>query len=142
MNSIYKKIYNLVSLLFCFFTIYEFIIYLLNESNFYGLYYLLVEIFIIFMIIGVNFNYIKGNKKIRFSKSIVIFLFTIFSSFILFNILKSNYNYIDYSSSYIKSIWFSSKIIKPLLTFILTLISFLDYKQVNISNYKINNHNK
>ena len=94
------------------------------------------------MIIGVNLNYAKADKKIRLSKSIIIMLLTLFCSFLLPNLLNNYYSYIDNSQNYIKSIYVMLKFIKPLISIILVLISALDFKQINISNYKINNHNK
>lgn len=142
MNKLYKKLYMFITFIFMLLTLVEFVIYILNESNYFGFYYLLISIFIIFMIIGVNFNYAKADKKIRLSKSIIIMLLTLFCSFLLLNLLNNYYSYIDYSQNYIKSIYMILKFFKPLISIILVVISVLDFKQINICNYKINYHNK
>lgn len=142
MNKLYKKIYMFITFIFMLLTLVEFVIYILNESNYFGFYYLLISIFTVFMIIGVNLNYAKADKKIRLSKSIIIMLLTLFCSFLLPNLLNDYYSYIDNSQNYIKRIYMMLKFIKPLISIILVVISALDFKQINISNYKINNHNK
>ncbi len=142
MNKLYKKLYMFITFIFMLLTLIEFVIYILNESNYFGFYYLLISVFIIFMIIGVNFNYAKADKKIRLSKSIIIMFLTLFCSFLLLNLLNNYYSYIDYSQNYIKNIYMILKFIKPLISIILVVISVLDFKQINICNYKINYHNK
>ena len=122
--------------MFTILTIIEIIIYLLNETNYYGLYYILISLLIIIIL------NIKVNKKTKLNKSLFVLVLQIFNSYFLFNILTKSYKYIDYSSKYISNIFVTSKIIKPILVTILVLTSFLDLYKINITNYKINKHNK
>lgn len=134
--KLYRNIYKLSSFIFTILTIIEIIIYLLNETNYYGLYYILISLLIIIIL------NIKVNKKTKLNKSLFILVLQIFNSYFLFNILTKSYKYIDYSSKYISNIYITSKIIKPILVTILVLTSFLDLYKINITNYKINKHNK
>ena len=133
--KLYRNIYKLSSFIFTILTIIEIKIYLLNETNYYGLYYILISLLIIIIL-----N--KVNKKTKLNKSLFILVLQIFNSYFLFNILTKSYKYIDYSSKYISNIFVTSKIIKPILVTILVLTSFLDLYKINITNYKINKHNK
>ncbi len=134
--KLYRNVYKLSSFMFTILTIIEIIIYLLNETNYYGLYYILISLLIIIIL------NIKVNKKTKLNKSLFILVLQIFNSYFLFNILTKSYKYIDYSSKYISNIFVTSKIIKPILVTILVLTSFLDLYKINITNYKINKHNK
>lgn len=134
--KLYRNIYKLSSFIFTILTIIEIIIYLLNETNYYGLYYILISLLIIIIL------NIKVNKKTKLNKSLFILVLQIFNSYFLFNILIKSYKYIDYSSKYISNIFVTSKIIKPILVTILVLTSFLNLYKINITNYKINKHNK
>lgn len=134
--KLYRNIYKLSSFIFTILTIIEIIIYLLNETNYYGLYYILISLLIIIIL------NIKVNKKTKLNKSLFIVVLQIFNSYFLFNILTKSYKYIDYSSKYISNIFVTSKIIKPILVTILVLTSFLNLYKINITNYKINKHNK
>lgn len=134
--KLYRNVYKLSSFMFTILTIIEIIIYLLNETNYYGLYYILISLLIIIIL------NIKVNKKTKLNKSLFVLVLQIFNSYFLFNILTKSYKYIDYSSKYISNIFVTSKIIKPILVTILVLTSFLDLYKINITNYKINKHNK
>lgn len=116
--------------------------FLFNQTNYYGVYYLLINMLIIFSLLIININYKKANKKIRLSKNITNLILQIFSSYFLLNILTNTYKYIDYSSKYISHIFITSKILKPIILLILIILNILDLYKIDITNYKIYKHNK
>lgn len=140
--KLYKNIYKIVFLLYLIFTIIEILMFLFNQTNYYGVYYLLINMLIIFSLLIININYKKANKKIRLSKNITNFILQIFSSYFLLNILINTYKYIDYSSKYISHIFITSKILKPIILLILIILNILDLYKIDITNYKIYKHNK
>ena len=78
-----KKIYMLLTSIFSLLTIYEVIIYILGKSNYFGLFYLILNLFIVFLMFMVSVNIKKGNTMIRISKNAIIVVLGIFCSFVL-----------------------------------------------------------
>ena len=83
-----KKIYMLLTSIFSLLTIYEVIIYILGKSNYFGLFYLILNLFIVFLMFMVSVNIKKGNTMIRISKNAIIVVLGIFCSFVLKLILS------------------------------------------------------
>lgn len=111
--------------LFLILTIIETIIYMFSKSNYYGLFYLIINYIIAFFLLNLNF---KSDKKIYLSKVIVVVILGLFSSFLLINILENTYTYNDDSSTYIDKIMIISKIIKPLIYMIISIMAYTKLK--------------
>lgn len=139
--KLYKNIYKYLSLLFILITFVEFVVFLVKESNYYGMYYIFINLFIIFNLILININYKKGSKKIRLSKSIINLFVCCFNNFFLLNVLNNIYKYIDFSKNYMASIGVF-KIIKFIILLILVISCILDLYKIDICNYKVYKHNK
>ena len=111
--------------LFLILTIIETIIYMFSKSNYYGLFYLIINYIITFFLLNLNF---KSDKKIYLSKVIVVVFLGLFSSFLLISILENTYTYNDDSSTYIDKIMIISKIIKPLIYMIISIMAYTKLK--------------
>ena len=123
-----KKIYMLLTSIFSLLTIYEVIIYILGKSNYFGLFYLILNLFIVFLMFMVSVNIKKGNTMIRISKNAIIVVLGIFCSFVLKLILSGVFGYVDESNAYISNIFISLKVGKPIIYLILGILSYLEYK--------------
>lgn len=125
----YKKmILYFCTFLYLIFSFIELIQYMLQNSNLFGLVYLLINLLIIFLLVPTTYNYKKYFSKIRISKFIIIILIGIFNSFILQNLLLNNASVIDESKKYIGSIFIYKSIFKPIIYFIITVITILEFK--------------
>jgi len=125
----YKKILlNSICLLFIIIHIIEFVIYLFNNSNIYGIYYLIINLLILFLLLPVTYNYKRYFSKARISKLIIIIIFGIFNSFFLEMIVFNNINYIDSSYNYINNILIFKNIIKPIIYFVILIFILLETK--------------
>ena len=127
-----KKIYMLLTSIFSLLTIYEVIIYILGKSNYFGLFYLILNLFIVFLMFMVSVNIKKGNTMIRISKNAIIVVLGIFCSFVLKLILSGEFGYVDESNAYISNIFISLKVVKPIIYLILGILSYLEYKNMKI----------
>ena len=127
-----KKIYMLLTSIFSLLTIYEVIIYILGKSNYFGLFYLILNLFIVFLMFMVSVNIKKGNTMIRISKNAIIVVLGIFCSFVLKLILSGVFVYVDESNAYISNIFISLKVVKPIIYLILGILSYLEYKNMKI----------
>ena len=127
-----KKIYMLLTSIFSLLTIYEVIIYILGKSNYFGLFYLILNLFIVFLMFMVSVNIKKGNTMIRISKNAIIVVLGIFCSFALKLILSGVFGYVDESNAYISNIFISLKVGKPIIYLILGILSYLEYKNMKI----------
>ena len=127
-----KKIYMLLTSIFSLLTIYEVIIYILGKSNYFGLFYLILNLFIVFLMFMVSVNIKKGNTMIRISKNAIIVVLGIFCSFVLKLILSGVFGYVDESNDYISNIFISLKVGKPIIYLILGILSYLEYKNMKI----------
>lgn len=127
-----KKIYMLLTSIFSLLTIYEVIIYILGKSNYFGLFYLFLNLFIVFLMFMVSVNIKKGNTMIRISKNAIIVVLGIFCSFVLKLILSKVFGYVDESNAYISNIFISLKVVKPIIYLMLGILSYLEYKNMKI----------
>lgn len=132
--KIKKKLLIIITLLYILLTMFELIKYLLIDRNIFGLIYLLISLFIIFLLVPTCYNYKKHYSKNRISKLIIIIILGLFSSFILEYIINNIINYIDYSNIYIKSILLIKNIIKPILYTILILFILIETNTIKINN--------
>ena len=122
----------LLTSIFSLLTIYEVIIYILGKSNYFGLFYLILNLFIVFLMFMVSVNINKGNTMIRISKNAIIVVLGIFCSFVLKLILSGVFGYVDESNAYISNIFISLKVGKPIIYLILGILSYLEYKNMKI----------
>ena len=122
----------LLTSIFSLLTIYEVIIYILGKSNYFGLFYLILNLFIVFLMFMVSVNIKKGNTMIRISKNAIIVVLGIFCSFVLKLILSGVFGYVDESNDYISNIFISLKVGKPIIYLILGILSYLEYKNMKI----------
>lgn len=127
-----KKIYMLLTSIFSLLTIYEVIVYVLGSSNYFGLFYLILNLFIVFLMFMVSVNIKKGNTMIRISKNAIIVVLGLLASFVLKYILSSVFGYVDESGVYINRVFISLKIVKPIIYLMLGILSYLEYKNMKI----------
>ena len=127
-----KKIYMLLTSIFSLLTIYEVIIYILGKSNYFGLFYLILNLFIVFLMFMVSVNIKKGNTMIRISKNAILVVLGLLASFVLKYILSSVFGYVDESGVYINRVFISLKIVKPIIYLMLGILSYLEYKNMKI----------
>lgn len=127
-----KKIYMLLTSIFSLLTIYEVIVYVLGSSNYFGLFYLILNLFIVFLMFMVSVNIKKGNTMIRISKNAIIVVLGLLASFVLKYILSSVFGYVDESGVYINRVFISLKIVKPIIYLMLGIMSYLEYKNMKI----------
>lgn len=127
-----KKIYMLLTSIFSLLTIYEVIVYVLGSSNYFGLFYLILNLFIVFLMFMVSVNIKKGNTMIRISKNAIIVVLGLLASFVLKYILSSAFGYVDESGVYINRVFISLKIVKPIIYLMLGILSYLEYKNMKI----------
>lgn len=127
-----KKIYMLLTSIFSLLTIYEVIVYVLGSSNYFGLFYLILNLFIVFLMFMVSVNIKKGNTMIRISKNAILVVLGLLASFVLKYILSSVFGYVDESGVYINRVFISLKIVKPIIYLMLGILSYLEYKNMKI----------
>ncbi len=129
----YKKIFLLLfTLLYIILTIIELIKYLKFDSELFGLVYNIINIFIIFLLIPLLYNYKKNYSKARISKLILIIIIGIFNSYILKTIVINSMNYIDTSNLYIKDIYVIKNIIKIIMFILLMIFTYIESKTTKI----------
>lgn len=122
----------LLTSIFSLLTIYEVIVYVLGSSNYFGLFYLILNLFIVFLMFMVSVNIKKGNTMIRISKNAIIVVLGLLASFVLKYILSSVFGYVDESEVYINRVFISLKIVKPIIYLMLGILSYLEYKNMKI----------
>ncbi len=128
MDKFKRYFYYLVTIIFAFLTLFELYIYLKLDSNYMGVFYLLINFFIMFLLCSVSFNYEEKNIKIRVSKNIISIIFGLFSSFVMYLLVSKLYSYVDASSVFNSSIFVVSKIIKPIIYFMLLGMSICEIR--------------
>ena len=128
MFKIKKIIISICSFLFIIFSFIELIKYLKIDNTLYGVYYLIINLIIIFLLIPCAYNYKRYFSKARISKLIIIIVLGIFNSFLLEKIVLNSMNYIDDSNKYIKSIFIYKDILKAILYFILIVFTVFEFK--------------
>lgn len=129
----YKKIFLLLfTLLYIILTIVELIKYLKSDSELFGLVYNIINIFIIFLLVPLLYNYKKNYSKARISKLILIIIIGLFNSYILKTIVINSMNYVDTSNLYIKNIYVIKNIIKIIMFILLMIFTYIESKTSKI----------
>lgn len=128
-----KLLLNIINILFLVFSLIELIKYFKIDNTLFGVIYLLINLFIIFLLLPVTFNYKRHYSTARISKIILIIIIGLFNSFILNLIVLKSMNYIDGSNEYIKSIFTFKNVLKPILYSLLLGFLILESK----SQYKL-----
>lgn len=125
----YKK-YSIyfITISYIILSLIEFIKYFFINSNLFGLIYLLVNIFILFLLVPTTYNYNKYYSPVRLSKLIIIILIGIFNSYILNIIVLNSMSYVDSSIDYIDSIFVIKNILKGVLYALLIVFTLLEFK--------------
>ncbi len=121
-------IYIVILLVFISLTLIEIIKYLFFNSNLFGLLYLILNCFLAFNLFIIVINYKNGNVKIRISKNCFIIVLGLIGSFILPNISYSLNSFVDESSLFVDSIFWISRIVKPILYLLLAGLSVMEYR--------------
>lgn len=130
MNKSLKYFYYIITAIFMFLTLFEIYTYMKMESNYLGLFYLFLNLFIMFLLFTISYNYDKSNKEIRISKNIMAIIFGLIASFILGLLLPNIFNYKDASYLFNKNIKIISKIIKPIIYIFLGVASYIEIKLI------------
>ena len=128
MFKIKKIIFQLLSIIYLFLTIIEIIKYIFTKSNLFGLIYLLISLFIVFLLIPTLINYKNKYSLARVSKLVIIVLVGLFNSYILKNIVITFMNYSDFSLNFSNYIFVIKNILKPILYFLILLFAFSETK--------------
>ena len=124
----YKKMtIKLIALLYIVITIIETVKYLFSDSNIFGLIYLLISSFIIFLLVPTSHNYNRYYSSARISKLIIIFILGIFSSYFL-NKIVLNMSYVDSSNVYIDSVFVYKNILKGIIYFFIFVFTLFEFK--------------
>jgi len=125
----YKKlVLNICNILFIVFSLIETIIYLFCDNNIFGLYYLIINLLIIFFLVPCTYNYKKYYSTARISKLIIIIVLGIFNSYFLQLIINSSINYVDSSKIFINKIFIFKNILKGIVYFLLIIFTIFDSK--------------
>lgn len=106
----------------------EVIKYLKMDSNVYGMIYLIVSLFFLFMLVPTVINYKDNYSMTRFSKLIILALIGIFNSFILNHIVFSNLNYMDSSYEFLGTIKYTRCFLKPVIYVFILILSLRECK--------------
>lgn len=130
MNKSLKYFYYIITAIFMFLTLFEIYTYMKMESNYLGLFYLFLNLFTMFLLFTISYNYDKSNKEIRISKNIMAIIFGLIASFILGLLLPNIFNYKDASYLFTKNIKIISKIIKPIIYIFLGVASYIEIKLI------------
>lgn len=129
----YKKIFLLTfTLLYIVLTMVELIKYLKLDSELFGLIYNIINVFIIFLLIPVLYNYKRHYSKARISKLVLIIMLGLFNSCILKTIIISSMNYVDSSIIYAKNTYIIRNIIKIIMFLMLSIFTFIESKTTKI----------
>ena len=112
----YKKICIIfITFVYIILTLIELVEYLFIRSNLFGLIYLMLSIFIIFLLIPLAYNYKRHYSKERISKLIIIIIIGLFDSYLLYNILINNMNYMDSSKQFNDTVFIIKRSIKTII---------------------------
>ena len=125
----YKKItINSLTTIFILLTIIELCIFMFSKNNIFGVYYLIANLIIIFLLVPVAHNYNKYYSPARLSKLIIIIFLGLFTSYLLKPIILNNIGYIDNSKEYIDKIFVIQIILKGIIYFVLIAFTLLEFK--------------
>ena len=114
--------------LFILLTFIEFIICMFSKNNLFGLLYIILNLFVIFLLVPIAHNYNRYFSSARLSKLIIVLLLVIFDSFLLNVIVLNSMSYIDGSNIYIKKIFVIKNVLKPILDFAILIFILLEFK--------------
>lgn len=98
----------------------------LDNTSLYGVYYLIINLVILFLIVPVVYNYKRNYSKARVSKIILIILLMLFNGLVLEHIVLNSINYMDASKLYVESLFFIKTVLKTLLC--ISLIVFIIFE--------------
>ncbi len=125
----YKKVsINIITCIFIVLTIIELFIYMFSKNNLFGIYYLFSNLFVVFLLVPISYNYNKYFSSQRLSKLIIVLVLLIFNSFILNLIVLKNMSFIDASSTYIDKIFVIKNILKPIIAFVILVFILLEFR--------------
>lgn len=132
------KKYSLYLLTFIYFILclIELYLYFTLGSNIYGIYYLCLNILIIFFLVPICYNYKRHYSKTRISKLIIVIILGIFSSYILHNIVLNSINYMDDSQKYIDKIFVIKDVLKVIIYSLIILFTVIESKVISILKTK------
>lgn len=119
------------TLIYLLLSIIELIEYLKTNSNLYGLIYLLINLFLIFLLLPITFNYKRHFSKQRISKIIIFIIIGLFNICFLDSIIINKMSYIDTSLEYFNKIRTIRAIFLPIL-YILMIIFLIFESKLNI----------
>ena len=126
MKKYNKLMLHIISISYIILTIIELIKYILIKSNVFGLIYLIICSFIIFLLVPTTVNYRDKKSIARISKLCIVILVGIFCSYFLNKIVINNMNYMDSSIEYNNSIFVIKNVLKPILYVFIIYIIFID----------------
>lgn len=139
----YKKYtIHFLTITYIVLTVIELIKYLLIDSNLFGLIYLLITLFIIFLLIPICYNYKKYYSPARISKLVIIILIGFFNSYILNLIIFNNISFLDSSRDYFESVFIIKNVLKVIIYSLLTIFTLFEFKLDRIIIKKINKTGK
>lgn len=128
MHKYKKYIIYFLTIIYIILTVIELIKYLIIDSNIFGLLYLLISLFIIFLLIPICYNYKKYYSPARISKLIIIILVGFFNSYILNIIVLNGMTFLDSSKEFIESIFIIKNILKIIIYSLLIIFTFFEFK--------------
>lgn len=129
----YKKMFLIVfTLLYIVLSVIELIKYLKLDSELYGLIYNIINIFIVFLLIPVLYNFKRHYSKARISKLILIIIMGLFNSFVLRYIVINNMSYVDSSIEYYNSIYLIRAVLKIIMFCMLGVFTYIESKTSKI----------
>jgi len=128
----YKRMFlGFLLILFLILTLIELINYLIENSNTFGLIYLCIQAFIVFLFIPIFYNYKRYYSKERISKIIIIIIIGLFSSYFLNIVYFNMIDYVDNSLDMIDKIFVVKNYLKPLVYFFLSVFLFFETRIIN-----------
>lgn len=125
----YKKIFLFIfTIVFTILSFIELIKYLCFDSELFGLVYNTINVFILFLLIPVLYNYKRHYSPARMSKLILIIIIGIINSYAVYPLVMHLMSYIDTSYEYSKSIFVIKNIIKGTLFLLLIFFTYIESK--------------
>ena len=139
----YKKLtIYACTLLFVVFSLVELIKYLFCDNTLFGVYYLIVNLVIIFLLIPTAYNYKKYYSAARISKLILIIILGLINSFVLEHIVISSMGYMDSSNEYITSIFMCKVVLKSIIYLALGILCYFEFGNEKVIDKKRKNISK
>ena len=125
----YKKmIFYFSVLMFIVLSLVELVIYLFSDNTIFGMYYLFINLLIVFLLVPTAYNYNKYYSVQRISKIIIAIILGIINSYFLQLIIMNSVIYIDGSHDYIKEVFIYRVLLKTLVYLILITICVFEFK--------------